>query len=174
MTHDIPAIIAAYSGGATYAQVGQQFGISESTARNIVRSHAPEQCRTAGQSQRRRGAGATYFTGTPCAKGHISPRYVSNNCCLACRKDYDLLHLEEHREAERRRSQKRRRITFGTPKAAREATIGLRVAPPPEVIAEAVRAYSAPRANPFADMLGEPPPGRSALDQKRMAGVCIT
>lgn len=31
---------------------------------------------------------ATYITGKPCKHGHLSPRWVSNNVCVACRKEY--------------------------------------------------------------------------------------
>jgi hypothetical protein len=32
----------------------------------------------------RKAAGPTYFTGRPCRRGHLSPRYSGNQTCVAC------------------------------------------------------------------------------------------
>lgn len=119
----------------------------------------------------------TYFTGKPCPKGHIGPRYVSNQRCVACCKvPRDSEQAFKHRDRAKLRRKKLRL------KKAKEAGVALKDGagsaghvrgherPPPEVIAEAVRAHRAPR-NPFDDILGNPLPGRSALDQKRAEGL---
>lgn len=35
-----------------------------------------------------RNGDKTYFTGKPCKRGHIAPRYVSTTTCLECNKEY--------------------------------------------------------------------------------------
>lgn len=51
-----------------------------------------------------------------------------------------------------------------------EAVTVTRRDPPPDVLTEAVKAYSAPRTI-TEWVAGDPLPGRSALDQKRAAGA---
>ena len=43
-----------------------------------------------GRELRRREQGATYFTGKPCKRGHISPRYAGNQTCVACTQEQQM------------------------------------------------------------------------------------
>lgn len=97
-----------------------------------------------------------YFTGLPCKHGHIAWRYKDGNCTV-CRRLRD--------------SRKRKERAPDVPYTKLHPRQLDRAVPSAEAIAEAVRAYSAPRANPFADMLGDPPPGRSALDRRGALGA---
>jgi hypothetical protein len=49
----------------------------------------------------------TYYTGTPCKRGHLSRRYVANAGCLAC--------LERHKFTARRNSYSRDLVPFDGP-----------------------------------------------------------
>jgi len=99
------------------------------------------------------------FTTKPCRNGHISERYPDGSCSTCARL-----------RAKRRRAQQKQERTKPGPYKRMHIIPTNRPQPSAEAIAEAMRAYSAPR-EPFAEMLGDPPPGRSALDRKRMAGV---
>ncbi len=48
----------------------------------------------------RKQDGTTYSTGVPCGKGHLSPRYTTNQTCVECTKD-------QQRRADERRRQRR-------------------------------------------------------------------
>lgn len=88
----------------------------------------------------------------PCPKGHISTRHRDGSCA-ECRRERD-----RRARAERKGVRGEGPVRLGRPE------------PSPETIAEAVRAYSAPRTLTEA-LCGDPPKGRSSLDQKRQLRV---
>lgn len=45
-----------------------------------------------------------YFTGEPCRRGHVGPRYVSSRGCVACAKEEDIRWRAENPESAKERS----------------------------------------------------------------------
>lgn len=45
----------------------------------------------------------TYITGRPCRHGHLSPRFVSNGCCVECMRTRHKIETAKKREARQER-----------------------------------------------------------------------
>lgn len=91
-------------------------------------------------TQARRVGLASYFTGKPCKRGHVTMRYISDRSCVICRALTARAWQRQNRESENERMRRQR---AANPAASRAATAKWR-ADNPEIFR---KSYSAFRKN---------------------------
>jgi hypothetical protein len=183
----IAAIVEAYRAGASEEEVVGQFQVSLPAARRLKRlrhdmrlstvSHlatlsdvrpdgedGPAAAVPPGDRLECRSPGsAKTFYSTPCKWGHFAPRYANSGQCTICQKARDK--KRDRRSDRSRQADYRRLIERGSTFERVHQTPLERSTPPDEVLAEARRAYAAPRTVTQV-ICGDPPLGRSSLDKK--------